>query len=147
MEAITLPVDITVLTSLKGGEPRCFHCFSCCFVSGWKWWTQVSSIVTNFWRKLLESAPKSEMVRAFAHGVIGRRIDPSRWTHWAIYHSSQCSTTGVKKAVVCFILSGMMHIKEPLRLIGKSSLCGSSGFLLSLSEWSFTICLMPYNHK
>ena len=28
-------------------------------------------------------------------------------------------------------------------LIGKSSLCGSSGFPLSLSEWSFTICLMP----
>ena len=34
---------------------------------------------------------------------------------------------------------GMMHIKEPLLLIGKSSLCGSSGFPLSLSEWSFTM--------
>ena len=34
---------------------------------------------------------------------------------------------------------GMMHIKEPLLLIGKSSPCGGSGFLLSLSEWSFTI--------
>ena len=40
---------------------------------------------------------------------------------------------------------GMMHIKEPLLLIGKSSLCGSSRFHLSLSEWSFTICLTPYN--
>ena len=39
-----------------------------------------------------------------------------------------------------------MHIKEPLLLIGKSSLCGGSRFPLSLSEWSFTICLMPYNH-
>ena len=36
---------------------------------------------------------------------------------------------------------GMMHIKAPLMLIGKSSPCGSSGFPLSLSEWSFTICL------
>ena len=36
---------------------------------------------------------------------------------------------------------GMMHIKEPLLLIGKSSLCGGSGFPLSLSEWSLTICL------
>ena len=42
---------------------------------------------------------------------------------------------------------GMMHIKEPLLLIGKSSLCGGSGFPFSLSEWSFTICLMPYNRK
>ena len=42
---------------------------------------------------------------------------------------------------------GMMHIKEPLLLIGKSSLCGGSGFPLLLSEWSFTICVMPYNHK
>ena len=42
---------------------------------------------------------------------------------------------------------GMMHIKEPLLLIGKSSLCGGSGFHISLSEWSFTICLTPYNGK
>ena len=42
---------------------------------------------------------------------------------------------------------GIMHIKEPLLLIGKSSLCGGSGFPLSLSEWSFTICLTPYNRK
>ena len=41
----------------------------------------------------------------------------------------------------------MMHIKEPLLLIGKSSLCGLSGFHLSLSEWSFTTCLTPYNLK
>ena len=33
---------------------------------------------------------------------------------------------------------GMMHIKEPLLLIRKSSPCGSSGFPLSLSEWFFT---------
>ena len=38
----------------------------------------------------------------------------------------------------------MMHIKEPLLLIEKSSLCGSSGFPLSLSEWSFTICPTPH---
>ena len=42
---------------------------------------------------------------------------------------------------------GMVHIKEPLLLIGKNSPCGGSGFPLSLSEWSFTICLMPYNRK
>ena len=41
----------------------------------------------------------------------------------------------------------MMHIKEPLLLIDKSSLCGGSGFPFSLSEWSFTICLTPYNRR
>ena len=34
---------------------------------------------------------------------------------------------------------GMMHIKEPLLLIGKSSPSDSSGFPLLLSEWSFTM--------
>ena len=45
------------------------------------------------------------VVRAFAHGATGRRIDPSWRTHWAISRSSQCSTTGVTKVVVCVILS------------------------------------------
>ena len=44
---------------------------------------------------------------------------------------------------MCCPVCRMEHIKEPLLLIGKSSLCG----FLSLSEWSFTICLTPYNHK
>ena len=48
---------------------------------------------------------------------------------------------------MCYSVCGMMHIKEPLLLIIMSSLCGGSGFPLSLSEWSFTICLTPYNRK
>ena len=48
---------------------------------------------------------------------------------------------------MCYPVCGMVHIKEPLLLIDKSSLCGGSGFPLSLSVWSFTICLMPYNRK
>ena len=44
---------------------------------------------------------------------------------------------------MCYPVCGIMHIKEPLLLIGKSSLCGGSGFPFSLSEWSFTICLTP----
>ena len=42
---------------------------------------------------------------------------------------------------------GMMHIKETLLLIGKSSLCGGNRFPLLLSEWSLTICLTPYNRN
>ena len=41
---------------------------------------------------------------------------------------------------MCYPVCGMVHIKEPLLLIDKSSLCGGSGFPFSLSEWSLTIC-------
>ena len=37
---------------------------------------------------------------------------------------------------MCYPVCGMVHIKEPLLLIDKSSLCGGSGFPFSLSEWS-----------
>ena len=48
---------------------------------------------------------------------------------------------------MCYPICGMVHIKEPLLLIIKSSLCGGSGFPFSLSELSLTICLTPYNRK
>ena len=38
-------------------------------------------------------------------------IDPSGSTHSVISCFSQCSTTGVTKAVACAILSGMVHKK------------------------------------
>ena len=42
----------------------------------------------------------SSVVRAFTHDAMGRRIDSLSY-----FRSSQCSTTGVTKAVVCVILS------------------------------------------
>ena len=48
---------------------------------------------------------------------------------------------------MCYPVCGMVHIKEPLLLIDKSSLCGGSGFPFSLSEWFLTICLTPYNRR
>ena len=93
----------------------------------------------------------SSVVRAFAHGAVGRRIDPS----WGVgvdplsYFLFQpvihdwCN----KGRGMCYPVCGMVHIKEPLLLIGKSSPCGGSGFPFSLSEWSLTICLTPYNRK
>ena len=48
---------------------------------------------------------------------------------------------------MCYPVSGMVHIKEALLLIGKSSLCGGSGFPFSLSEWSLTLCMTTYNRK
>ena len=79
------------------------------------------------------------MVRAFAHGAMGRRIDPS-WDGPIELFLAPASG-------MCYPVCGMVHIKEPLLLIDKSSLCGGSGFPLSLSEWSLTICLMPYNRR
>ena len=48
---------------------------------------------------------------------------------------------------MCYPVCGMVHIKEPLLLIDKSSLCGGSGFPFALSELSLTICLTPYNRR
>ena len=68
------------------------------------------------------------MVRAFAQGAMDHRIDPSWWTHWAI---EWCNKGRGMYYPVC----GMVHIKDPLLLIEKSSPCGSSGFPLSLPEY------------
>ena len=59
------------------------------------------------------------MVRAFAHGAMGRRIDPSWGGPIELSRSSQCSTTGVTGRGMCYPACGMVHIKEPLLLIGK----------------------------
>ena len=53
------------------------------------------------------------MVRAFDHGAMGRRIDPSWGGPIELFLIPASVTTGVTKAVVCVILSGMVHIKEP----------------------------------
>ena len=70
------------------------------------------------------------MVRVFAHAMMGRRIDPLWGGPIELFLvPASAHTTGVPNAVVCAILSvGVMHIKEPLLLIGKSSPCGGSGF-------------------
>ena len=44
-----------------------------------------------------------------------------------------------KDRSMCYPVCGMVHIKELLLLIGKSSPSGGSGFPLSLSEWSDAI--------
>ena len=63
-------------------------------------WICFGEIVTQF-SSFEQGARRSSVVRALAYGAMGRRIDPSLWTHWAISRSSQCPTTGVTKAVVC----------------------------------------------
>ena len=49
---------------------------------------------------------------------------------------SQCSTTGITKAVVFVILSeGVMHIKEPLLLIENNTHVAAGGFLSRYLSW------------
>ena len=96
----------------------------------------------------LLSSLRSSVERAFTHGAMGRWIDPS-WggpiellSFQPVLHD-WCN----KGHGMCYPVCGMVHIKEPLLLIDKSSLCGGSGFPFSLSVWSFTICPKPYNCK
>ena len=72
--------------------------------------------------------------RAFAHGAMGRRIDPSWGAPIELFLVPASAPRLVNKGRgMCYPVCGMVHIKEPLLLIGKSSLCGGSGFPLSLS--------------
>ena len=69
-------------------------------------------------------------------GSILRGVDPLSYFSLKPVLHDWCNNGCGMYYPVC----GMVHIKEPLLLIRKSSLCGGSGFPLLLSE-----CLMPYN--
>ena len=85
---------------------------------------------------------RSLMVR-WVVGSILHGVDPlSYFSFQPVFHNWFNKGRGM-----CYPVCGMVHIKEPLLLINKSSLCGSSGFPFSLSEWSLTICLTPYNRR
>ena len=70
-----------------------------------------------------------------------RSLDQFFMVHTFFFHYSQCSTTGISKVVVCPILSVQWCILK----IPCCYCSDDSGFPLSLSEWYFTICPMPYN--
>ena len=77
-------------------------------------------------------------------GSILRGVDPLSYLSFQPDLHDWCK----KGRGMCYPVCGMVHIKEPLLLIEKSNPCGGSGFPLSLlSEWSFTICVTPYNRK
>ena len=85
---------------------------------------------------------RSLMVR-WVIGLILHGVDPLTYFSFQPVLHDWCN----KGCGMCYPVCGMVHIKEPLLLIDKSSLSGGSGFPFSLSEWSLTICLMPYNRK
>ena len=129
------------------------HIFEICYV--FKWYTSNTSLRYIFGIYCLQEIYLQYLTRVHIWNLFFlQEIYFCYFTRsWNLYlfttsRPSQCSTTGVTKTVVCIILSvGWCIQKEPLLLIGKSSLCGGSRFPLSLSEWSFTICPTPYNRK
>ena len=76
-------------------------------------------------------------------GLILHGVDPLSYFSFQPVLHDWCN----KGRGMCYPVCGMVHIKEPLLLIDKSSLCGGSWFPFSLSEWSLTICLTPYNRR
>ena len=85
---------------------------------------------------------RSLMVR-WVVGSIFHGVDPLSYFSFQPVVHDWCN----KGRGMCYPVCGMVHIKEPLLLIDKSSLCGGSGFPFSLSEWSLIICLTPYNRR
>ena len=88
------------------------------------------------------SKQRSLMVR-WVVGSILHGVDPLSYFSFQPVLHDWCN----KGRGMCYPVCGMVHIKEPLLLIDKSSPCGDSRFPLSLSEWSLTICLTPYNRR
>ena len=76
-------------------------------------------------------------------GSILNGVDPLSYFSFLPVLHDWCN----KGRVMCYSACGIVHIKEPLLLIGNNSPCVGSGFSLSLSEWSFTICPTPYNRN
>ena len=73
------------------------------------------------------------MVRAFAHGAMGCRIDPS----WGGPIELFLVPTSAPRLVyqgrgMCYPVCEMVHIKETLQLIEKSCPCGGCGFPLAI---------------
>ena len=85
---------------------------------------------------------RSLMVR-WVVGSILHGVDPLSYFSFQLVLHDWCN----KGRGMCYPVCGMVHIKEPLLLIDKSSLCGGSGFPFYLSEWSLTIGLTPYNRR
>ena len=75
------------------------------------------------------------VIRSILHGV-----DPLSYFLFQPVLHDWCN----KDRDMCYPVCGMVDIKEPLLLIDKSSLCGSSGIPFSLS---LTICLTPCNRR
>ena len=106
------------------------------------WRRVLSCVVIPLGAGRSSEVERSLMVR-WVVGSILHGVDPLSYFSFQPLLHDWCN----KGRGMCYLVCGMVHIKEPLLLIDKSSLCGGSGFPFSLSEWSLTICLTPYNRR
>ena len=103
---------------------------------------KITFINCSFEERDVAEVERSLMVR-WVVGSILHGVDPLSYFSFQPVLHDWCN----KGRGMCYPVCGMVHIKEPLLLIDKSGLCGGSGFTFSLSEWSLTICLTPYNRR
>ena len=75
--------------------------------------------------------------RISAHGAVGHQID-------LFLTPASAPQLVFQSCGMCYPIYGMVHIKDPLLLIEKSSPCSGR---IRFPEWSFTICPTPYNYK
>ena len=83
-------------------------------------------------------------VHSWCDGSLDRSftVDPLRYFSFQPVLHNSCN----KRCGICYRVYGMMHVKEPLLLIGKSKPMWQQR-VSSLYEWSFTICLMSFNRE
>ena len=129
-----------VVVCWGGGGGAYFVGFFCCW-----FWGFYFVCCWGFFGGFFINKNCGKCVRSWCDGSSDRSfmVDPLSYFSFQHVLYDWCN----KGRGMCYHLCGMMHIKESLLLIRKSSTCESSGFPLSLSEWSLTICLMPYNRK
>ena len=104
---------------------------------------KISNLLICFWEAGRSSEVERSLMVRWVVGSILHGVDPlSYFSFQPVLHDG-CN----KGRGMCYPVCGMVHIKELLLLIDKSSLYGSSRFPFSLSYWSLTICLTPYNRR
>ena len=111
-------------------------------------WRKEANVLFNdalntFWGAGRSSEVERSLMMRWVVGSILHGVVPLSYFSFQPVLHDWCN----KGRGMCYPVCGMVHIKEPLLLIDKSSLCGGSGFPFSLSEWSLTICLTPYNRR
>ena len=107
-------------------------------------------IVFIIWhiRLLLNLFTHTAVVRAFAHGAMGRGIDPS-WGGPIELFLVPASAPELVKQRLWYVLSCLWDgaYKRTLAVNQKELSMWQQWVSCILSEWSFTKCLTPYNHK
>ena len=92
---------------------------------GFKYWLLDNVIFVCFRGAGHSSDVEHSLMVRWVVGSILNGVDPLSYFLFQPVLHNWCN----KDCGMCYPVCGMVHIKEPLLLIDKSSLCGGSGFL------------------